>query len=268
MSKHLIILSTSPNGEVAKRFLQAAHDVYSKATIRSFDDVPELLSQSLEDVIILPRIAPPLNAAAESLEALAQKGATVINPTDSWRNSRDKWSAHVQFKADDIPSPATLAYSVNSHPFEIYADRLGIPFIFKPVDGTHGDGIFLVHDVSEMPVENGLLQEFIDESKGEDIRLIVAGGTYIAAMKRTAQEGEFRANLHLGATAERFDPSEDMKNVAIRAAASLGLDVAGVDILVGEYGPMVIEANPSPGLGIEKVTGIDVARAILLATAV
>ena len=111
---------------------------------------------------------------------------------------------------------------------------------------------------------NILIQEFISESKGEDIRAIVVGDDVVASMKRKAKPGEFRSNVHLGGSVENYILTEQEKDSAIKAAKVLGLSVAGVDLIQSNRGPLVLEVNSSPGLeGIEKASGIDVADKII-----
>ena len=111
---------------------------------------------------------------------------------------------------------------------------------------------------------NILVQEFIREARGSDIRVLVVGQKVVAAMRRTASPGEFRSNLHRGGTAERVKLTPEERSTAVRAAKAMGLNVAGVDLLRSNHGPVVMEVNSSPGLeGIEKATAIDVAGGII-----
>ena len=109
-----------------------------------------------------------------------------------------------------------------------------------------------------------MVQEFIKEAGGTDIRALVVGGKVIAAMKRTGAEGEFRSNLHRGGSAQTIKISPEERSTAVRAAKAMGLNVCGVDMLRANHGPVVMEVNSSPGLeGVEKATGIDVASKII-----
>ena len=111
---------------------------------------------------------------------------------------------------------------------------------------------------------NFLVQEYIRESKGADIRCFVVGGKVVAAMQRQARDGEFRSNLHRGGTATKIKPSKAEIDTALRAARTMGLNIAGVDLLRSRRGPLVLEVNSSPGLeGIEATTGIDIAGKII-----
>jgi len=149
----------------------------------------------------------------------------------------------------------------------------GPPLIIKLLEGTQGKGVVLAEtqQAAESVIDafrkldaNFLVQEYVREAGGSDIRCFVVGGQVVAAMKRVAKEGEFRSNLHRGGRAEPVDLSEAEVNAALLAAETMGLNVAGVDIVRGTQGPLVLEVNSSPGLcGIEQVTGRDIAGLIV-----
>ena len=143
----------------------------------------------------------------------------------------------------------------------------------KLLEGTQGIGVILAETrkAAEAVIEafrglreNILVQEFVEEARGSDIRCFVVGNKVIAAMRRVAKEGEFRSNLHRGAVAEKIKLTPEERSTALRAAKAMGLNVAGVDLLRSNHGPVVVEVNSSPGLeGIEKASGVDVAGAIM-----
>ena len=147
------------------------------------------------------------------------------------------------------------------------------PHVIKLVEGAQGQGVVLAEKLtgSRSVIEafrglyaNFLVQEFIGEAKGADVRCFVVGGKVIAAMRRQAKAGEFRSNLHRGGTAEATRLTAEETDTAIRAAAVMGLGIAGVDLLRSKRGPLVLEVNSSPGLeGIEAATGVDVAGEIV-----
>ena len=149
----------------------------------------------------------------------------------------------------------------------------GAPLIVKLLEGTQGIGVVLAetrkaaHSVIGAFLQldaNILVQQYVKEARGTDVRAFVVGGEVIAAMRREAAAGEFRANLHRGGRAVRVELDETERETAVRAARVLGLGVAGVDFLPSAHGPLVIEVNSSPGLeGIEGATGVDVAAAII-----
>ncbi len=145
--------------------------------------------------------------------------------------------------------------------------------VVKLLEGTQGIGVILAETskAAEAVIEafrgldaNILVQEFIREARGSDIRVLVVGQKVVAAMRRTASAGEFRSNLHRGGTAERVKLTPEERSTAVRAAKAMGLNVSGVDLLRSNHGPVVMEVNSSPGLeGIESATEFDVAGAII-----
>ncbi|NJK84113.1 MAG: RimK family alpha-L-glutamate ligase, partial [Saprospiraceae bacterium] len=175
-------------------------------------------------------------------------------------------------KADvDIPRTAFA-----KHPRDIQSiiDQVGgTPLVIKLLEGTQGLGVVLAETktAARSVMEafygldaNILVQEFVKEAKGADIRAFVVNGKVVGAMRRQGQEGEFRSNLHRGGSGELIKLTRAEKAVAVKACDALGLKVAGVDMLPSARGPLVIEVNPSPGLeGIETVTGIDIAGKII-----
>ncbi|HSW15009.1 MAG TPA: 30S ribosomal protein S6--L-glutamate ligase [Solimonas sp.] len=149
----------------------------------------------------------------------------------------------------------------------------GAPMVIKLIEGTQGQGVVLAEtDKAAESVIDAfrgldayfLAQEFIEEAKGSDIRCFVIGGKVVAAMMRTARPGEFRSNLHRGGTAVAVKITPEERSTAVRAAKIMGLNVAGVDILRSNHGPVVMEVNSSPGLeGIENATGVDIAEQVI-----
>lgn len=151
----------------------------------------------------------------------------------------------------------------------------GTPVILKLLEGTHGTGVIKADSISSAKSaveafsgikEDLIVQEFIAEAGGKDLRVFVVDGEVVGAMERTGAEGEFRSNLHKGGTAKTIELDEKVEKAAIESARLLGLSVAGVDLLVSSRGPLVIEVNSSPGLqGIERATGVDIADKIIAA---
>ncbi len=149
----------------------------------------------------------------------------------------------------------------------------GAPLVVKLVEGTQGIGVVLAEtrQAAESVIDafrglnaHILVQEFIQEARGSDVRCLVIGGEVVAAIERQAKDGDFRSNLHRGGSARRVTISDSEREIAIKATATLGLDVAGVDILRTSRGPLVMEVNATPGLeGIEKTTGLDIAAIMI-----
>lgn len=187
--------------------------------------------------------------------------------------SRDKLRSLQLMARAKIGMPKT-AFASNSKDIDNIINQVGgAPVIIKLLEGTQGIGVILAetHKVAKSVIEgflsldaNILVQEFIKESGGADIRAFVVDGQVVGAMKRQAAEGEFRSNLHQGGKAELIDLSSEEKATAIKAAKTLGLDIAGVDMLQSKRGPLVMEVNSSPGLeGIEGATKVDIAGKII-----
>lgn len=256
----VIIVSSSPEGRVAQRFLSAASDIGLDAEVINSDTAHILLSRDLTDTVILPRIAPEQNQQTQILESFALMGARIINRAAAWRLSRDKWQSTVCFERNNVPTPRTIL----ALPGAIFSSTMGMSnrAVYKPLDGTHGEGVEIVHEGDRLPEQPGILQEYI-ETSGQDVRLIVVGGRVVASMGRQAKSGDFRANLHQGASAISYIPSDEMRSIAVKAAHSLGLVMAGVDVLPVGSRCLVVEANPSPGLGIEAHSKVDVAREVM-----
>lgn len=187
--------------------------------------------------------------------------------------SRDKLRSLQILARAGLGMPKT-AFANQTKDIDSLLDSIGgAPCIVKLLEGTQGIGVILAESkkVATSVIEAFLkldaamlVQEFIREAKGADIRAFVIDGQVVGAMKRQAKEGEFRSNLHRGGTAELIQLSPEERSTAIKAAKKLGLGIAGVDLLQSDRGPLVMEVNSSPGLeGIQKATGIDIAGKII-----
>jgi ribosomal protein S6--L-glutamate ligase len=187
--------------------------------------------------------------------------------------SRDKLRSMQILSRAGLGLPKTVFTNYSKDVEKILQEVGGTPVVIKLLEGTQGLGVVLADNdkaaISVMEAFNGLkarviVQEFIREAKGADIRAFVIDGQVVGAMKRQAREGEFRSNLHRGGTAEVITLSRQEEITAIKAAKALGLGIAGVDMLQSERGPLIIEVNSSPGLeGIEKATQKDIAGEII-----
>jgi len=187
--------------------------------------------------------------------------------------SRDKLRSMQILTRSGVGIPKTVFTNYSKDVSSIVDNVGGAPCIIKLLEGTQGLGVVLAETkkaaIAVCESFNSLkarviVQEFIQESRGIDIRAFVVDGRVVGAMKRTGKEGEFRSNLHRGGTAELIELTHDEEVTAIKAAKALGLHVAGVDMLQSDRGPLVIEVNSSPGLeGIEAATGQDIAGEIV-----
>lgn len=200
-------------------------------------------------------------------------GIFSANESQAITRSRDKLRCLQILARDGIGLPVS-GFAHSTKDIDGLIDIVGdAPLVIKLVEGTQGKGVILAETrkAAEAVIEafrgldaNILVQEFIEEAAGSDIRCFIVGGKVVASMMRTAPTGEFRSNLHRGGTAQKVKITPEERMTAIRAAKSMGLRVAGVDILRSRHGPVVMEVNSSPGLeGIEKATHIDVASRII-----
>ena len=223
---------------------------------------------------VIPRIGHSITKHGVSvLRHLEQLDVWTANSSQGILQSRDKLHSSQILARNRIPTPRT-AYVRDMKDIERAIEAVGgLPAVVKVTQGTQGQGVFLRHTIHETRnLVQGLLvtgkavliQEYIAESHGKDIRALVVGGKVVATMRRKVRGREFRSNYHLNGTVEKVEISEEYAEVACRAARVLGLNVAGVDLLEGNEGPLVLEVNSSPGLeGIEKASGVNVAGAII-----
>lgn len=223
---------------------------------------------------VLPRIGNSVTYFGTAVvRQFEQMDVYTPNTAAGIMNSRDKLRATQILSRHEIDMPATV-FVRNRGEVSTAIDMVGgAPVVIKLLEGTQGIGVILAptKKVAEAIIETlhgtnqqVLIQRFVEESKGTDIRALVVGDRVVAAMRRRAQGDEFRSNVHRGGTVERVELSPEYAETAVRAAHIMGLRVAGVDMLEGEHGPLVMEVNSSPGLqGIEAATDLDVAGAII-----
>ncbi|MBN6067060.1 RimK family alpha-L-glutamate ligase [Aggregatibacter actinomycetemcomitans] len=201
------------------------------------------------------------------------RGVPCLNNVDAFRNARDKWLSLQMLLQQGVAVPDSLFAGIEVNANHA-VQHIGAPTILKTLSGSQGIGVILAERAqsavsiletlkqADVPV---LLQEFVTEADGTDLRCFVIGGRVVAAMQRVGQNGEFRANCHRGATAEKVILTEQEKQIALQATKALGLDVAGVDLIRSVKGPLVLEVNASPGLEmIEKTSGINIALQMIL----
>ncbi|MBK8939462.1 MAG: RimK family alpha-L-glutamate ligase [Polyangiaceae bacterium] len=224
--------------------------------------------------VVVPRIGASITGYGLAVVLQFElMGVPVLNSAVSIARSRDKLRALQLLSEARIDVPTTVCARNPAGLQRALELVRGCPAIVKLQQGTQGIGTMIAdtsqsaHALLETFWAMGqdiVLQEYVKESKGRDVRAIVVGGTVIAAMRRVAKRGEFRANLHRGARGSGVRLPRSYEAAAIRAAALMGLEVAGVDMLEGKRGPRLLEINSSPGLeGIERASGTDVAAAIV-----
>jgi ribosomal protein S6--L-glutamate ligase len=223
---------------------------------------------------VIPRIGASItNYGLAVLRQFEMQGVFPLNESVAIGRARDKLRALQLLARAGIGLPVTAFAHGPKKADEVIKEVGGTPVVIKLVEGTQGMGVILAETEASAKsiVEafsaaniNIMVQEYIAEAEGSDVRALVVGGRVVAAMRRVGKTGEFRSNLHRGGHAEETPVSDEERETAIRAAAVLGLNVAGVDMLRSNRGPMVIEVNSSPGLkGIERATSADVAGAII-----
>jgi len=223
---------------------------------------------------VIPRIGASINRYGNAvLHQFELMGCHTPNPSAAIKDARDKLRCHQLLAAQGIDMPVTV-FGDNPDDTDDLLAMLGEPpHVIKLTEGSQGRGVMLtekpsasrgVVDALRGLYATFLLQEFIGEAGGADIRCLVVGDEVVAAMRRQAPEGDFRANLHRGGSAQAVALAPADAAIAVRAAQVLGLGVAGVDLVPSARGPLVLEVNASPGLeGIEAATGVDVAGKIV-----
>lgn len=281
----LAILSREKNNYSTKRLVEAAksrgHKVRVLDTLKFAIDVesghPDLyyMQKRIPHFdAVLPRIGASITYFGTAVvRQFQQMDVFCANNADAIINSRDKLRSFQIMSRQNIGLPLTT-YVKDKYDVRKAIERIGgVPVVIKLLEGTQGIGVLLAHtmesatsiiELLQSQKQNVLIQKFVAESKGKDIRAIVVGDQVIAAMRRVAQGQEFRSNVHRGGRTEKVELSEEYKETAIRAARSMGLGIAGVDMLEGADGPQIMEINSSPGLqGIETCTNMDVAGAFI-----
>ncbi len=224
--------------------------------------------------IVIPRIGASItNYGLAVVRQFDLMGVPVLNGAVSIARSRDKLRALQLLTRKNIDVPITVCARSPSGVEAALELVGGCPAIVKLQQGTQGIGTMIaetpqaVHSLLETFWAMGqdiVLQEYVRESKGRDIRVIVVGGRVVASMRRVAKPGEFRSNLHRGGKGDAVALQRKHRSVAIRATKVMGLEVAGVDMLEGKAGPKILEINSSPGLeGVERASGVDVAGAVI-----
>ena len=281
----IALLTRNPKLYSHQRLMETAvgrgHEIVPIDYLRCYMNItsrkPELryMGEKLEGFeAVIPRIA--ASHTFYGLAVLRQfevMGVYPLNESVAIGRSRDKLRSLQILARDGVGLPATAFANDSQRTDEILDLVGGAPVVVKLLEGTQGIGVVLgeTHKSAKSVIEafhgvnvNILVQEFIAEAEGRDIRAFVVGRKIVAAMERTGPEGEFRSNLHRGGSAKITELSAAEKSTALKAAQSMGLNVAGVDMLRSKRGPVVMEVNSSPGLeGIENASAKDVAKSIL-----
>jgi ribosomal protein S6--L-glutamate ligase len=281
----LAILSCGPKSYSTRRFKEAAlgrnHQVKVLNTLKFAIDLqqgaPDLYyrQQQLSHYdAVLPRIGASITYYGTAVVRQFQEmDIFCANAAHGIVSSRDKLRSLQILSRHHIGIPQTTFVRDKKDVLPAIERVGGAPVIIKLIEGTQGIGVLLAEstkaaesiiELLQSQKQNVLIQKFVAESKGKDIRAFVVGDRVVAAMRRVAQGQEFRSNVHRGGVAEAVDLTEEYAETAVRAAQITGLRVAGVDMLESNTGPQIMEVNSSPGLeGIEKCTGKDIAGAVI-----
>jgi len=281
----IVILSRNPKLYSTKRLVEAAqqrgHDVdvldHMKCVLVIEKARPHIFYQGKE-VTNVDAVIPRIGASATFYGSAVVRQFEMMKiftavESQALMRSRDKLRSLQLLSRAGLGMPKTT-FTYDSKDIDTIVSQVGgAPVVIKLLEGTQGIGVILAetHKVAKSVIEgflsldaNILVQEFIKEAGGADVRAFVVDGQIVGAMKRQGAEGEFRSNLHRGGKATLIKLSAEEKATAIKAAKKLGLGIAGVDMLQSSRGPLIMEVNSSPGLeGIEGATGVDIAGKIV-----
>ena len=282
---NLVVLSRNAKLYSTKRLVEAAqkrgHEIrvidHSKCDLVIEKKKPKVLYRG-EEITGVNAVIPRIGASVTFYGTAVVRQFEMMNvftavESQALVRSRDKLRSLQILSRAGLGLPKTVFTNYSKDVERTLKEVGGAPVIIKLLEGTQGLGVVLAENkkaaVSVIEAFNGLkarviVQEFIKESRGEDIRAFVVDGHVVGAMVRTAKEGEFRSNLHRGGTAKVIELTPEEEIAAIKAANAMKLGIAGVDMLRSERGPLIIEVNSSPGLeGIETATGVDIAGQII-----
>jgi ribosomal protein S6--L-glutamate ligase len=281
----LAILSKEPRNYSTRRLVEACkkrdHSVRVLNTLKFAIDLEEAdpdLHYKQKRIgqfdAVLPRIGASITYYGTAVvRQFQQMEVFSANSADGILNSRDKLRSFQILSRHNIGIPPTAFVRDKSDVLPAIERVGGAPVVIKLLEGTQGIGVLLAHtlevatsmiELLQSQKQNVLIQKFVAESKGRDIRAIVVGNRVVAAMRRVAQGQEFRSNVHRGGRTEAVELDDIYKETAVRATQIMGLGIAGVDMLEGKDGPQVMEINSSPGLeGIETCSQLDVAGAFI-----
>lgn len=284
---NILVLSNGPGNYTTQRLVEEAkkrgHDVRvvkyrdCYASIEKSNPIVSYDGEPLIDVdAVIPRIASSMTRYGSAMvRQFEMKGVYTSANSIAIARSRDKLRSMQLLSKSGVGIPKTV-FSRNTADIDDLIEQIGgTPVIIKLARGTHGNGVVLaetkkaaksVLQAFYLHNEDGtniLLQEFIEESAGEDIRAVVVGGRVVASMKRQSLDDDFRSNIHQGGEGSVVKLTDEEKKTAVKAAKAMGLPICGVDMMRSSQGPLVLEVNSSPGLAIEKVTGRNVAGKII-----
>lgn len=284
---NICILSTGQIKE-DRRLVEAALERGHQARIYNMRDISLVLAQHQPKAYVADMditnafdvVIPRLNVGCSDyginvIQQFICSKTYVSEAPDALRLGRDKLKCLQYLLAQGLPFPTTCI-AFKPEEFCRLAEHTGLPVVVKLIDSTEGVGVFVVQTPKELDnlvrtfdrlKVSYVIQRFVSESAGNDIRAFVVGGKVVAAMERHSDDGDFRANISLGGTAGACELTREEEEMALAATAAIGINVAGVDLLRSKNGPMLLEINVSPDFtgeqGIECITGVDIAGAII-----
>lgn len=284
---NIAILSNGPGNYSTKRLVEEAEARGHNVRVVKYRDCYAAIEKSKPTVsyegedltnvdAIIPRIASSMTRYGTAMvRQFEMQGVYTPIASIAITRSRDKLRSIQLMARAGVGIPKTV-FSRNTADIDDLLEQIGgTPVIIKLARGTHGNGVVLaetkkaaksVLQAFYLHNEDGtniLLQEFVEESAGEDIRVFVVGGRVVASMKRQSLDDDFRSNLHQGGEGTAVKLTDEEKKTALKAAKAMGLPICGVDMMRSSRGPLVLEVNSSPGFGIEKVTGRNVASRVI-----
>lgn len=280
----IAILSRGPGNLSTKRLKQVAeqrgHSVRiinhaeCYVTVEKSRPVVRYRGEDLTDIeVIIPRIGQSITKYGTAIvRQFEMQGVYTTASSIAINRSRDKLRSMQILARADVGIPKTVFARETTDVDDVVEQAGGAPLIIKVARGTQGNGVVLAETrkaaqavMQAFYVEgvNFLVQEFVKESAGEDIRAFVVGGRVVASMKRQSLDDDFRSNLHQGGEGAVVKLTDEERKTAIKAAKTMGLGICGVDMMRSDRGPLVLEVNPSPGFGIEQVTGRNVAEKVI-----
>lgn len=281
----IVVLSTNPKLYSTRRLVEASkargHEVLVLNHRRCYMNITSMRpsihykGQAVSEVdAVIPRIGASVSFYGTAVvRQFEMMGVYSVNESMAITRSRDKLRALQLLSRKGIGLPVTGFANSPDDTEDLLEFVGGAPVVIKLLEGTQGVGVVLgeTRKAAESVIEafrglnaNFMVQEYIKEAGGSDIRCFVIGDKVVASMKRSGKEGEFRSNLHRGGSAELVRITPEERSTAVRSARIMGLNVAGVDLLRSNHGPVVMEVNSSPGLeGIEKATGKDLAGQVI-----
>lgn len=287
ISLKIAILSNGPGNYSTKRLKQEFEQRGHAVKVIKYKDCYASIESSKPEVryqgrvlsgydAVVPRIASSMTRYGTAiLRQFEMQGVYTTTSSIAIARSRDKLRSLQVLARTGVGIPKTV-FTRNSRDIDGMLDEIGdLPVIIKLARGTHGNGVVLAETkkaaksvmqafyVMDDDGTNILLQEFVKESAGEDIRVFIVDGKVVASMKRKGLDDDFRSNLHQGGQGEMVTLKVSEKRIAQKAAKAMGLSICGVDIMRSKHGPLVLEVNSSPGFGIEKVTGINIGSKIV-----